>query len=357
MAKAEHVLVRKNLYYPVIIGYFLLLLLVAALVQDIRNWVLAFALIHFIISWQILGNQERGGVMLFEIPISEPDTGPVFVLFGFMTMGRLPKAPQQFQHPDEPEYVYNDEDKRDLPWIKVNGVERQMVRPFRILSGGPQKEYGGHLNIRATGVVTGTTRLCIEQFFDFWVNIPGHTAEEKFTEVRRQMYDTWANTLKEEWEIRPAGLVVDEGKKISRALHKKLEIETESWGVRILEVTLRSPDFGHDLNKKLTGIGEANADAEQTRIRADAAGYARTVEGQTTADANLAKRIADADGDAYEAKALNVGGEAIFAARAAERIIGDKAQLVFGVQGIAEATAAGLGLGKIFGKDKKGEDA
>ena len=344
----EKIKVRKDLYWGSILGYVLILIILAIVFHKLWWGFLIVGALHFIASWRILSNQEYGGIMMFEIPLAEARIGPNFVLLGLMSMGTLPRPPQQKQFPDEPELVFNDDDKLPLPTIIVDGEERLMARPFRALSGGPEKDYDSHLNIQATAKFTGTVRWRIKNFFAFWIQMPGHTAKEKITEAERQMYDTWANTIVTEAEIRPAGKIVAEGKKIRDEIKTNLDLATAPWGVDILEVTLRSPDFGHDLNDKLIGIGEANAEAEQTRTRASATAFETEVTGKAQAEIILAKRKADTEADVFEAEKLGIQGVDIFAARAAERIIGDKDKIMLGTQSFAEGLATAFNLKDVF---------
>lgn len=349
---SEHVTVHKKLYTLFIFLDFGLLLTFALFIPGLRYWLLAIAALQFALSWRIVGNQFVAGLTVFEIPFAEPKTGPVFVLFPIAQLILVPKAPQQFQFPDEPEWVFNGDDKDPLPMKTINGVTREMVRPYRVISGKPRPGYDSHLNIQMTTKATGTVKFSIEQIFDFWTRIAGKTAEDKFAEIRRQMYDTWSDTVVGEYETRPIGLVIDEGKEIREKLRTNFETATNSSGVRIWETTLRSPDLGHDLSGSLSEIGEANARGQQTRVTADAAKYAAVKAGEGVAEVDLLKRKAEADGAAYEAEKLDLDGAQVFAARTAQQIFSDKDKFVFGLGGVTEAIGTAAELIKSASKPK-----
>lgn len=354
---STHVVVHKKLYTLFIFLDFGLLLAFALFVPGLRYWLLAIAALQFALSWRIVGNQFIAGLTVFEIPFAEPKTGPVFVLFPIAQLILVPKAPQQFQFPDEPEWVFNGDDRDPLPMKTINGVTREMVRPYRVISGKPRDDYKSHLNIQMTTKATGTVKFSIEQIFDFWTRIAGRNFDEKIVEIRRQMYDTWSDTVVEEYEQRPIGLVIDEGKEIRKNLRINFEEATNSSGVRIWETTLRSPDLGHDLSASLSEIGEANAKGEQTRVSADAAKYATVAAGDGAAQADLLKRRAEADGAAYEAEKLGLDGAQVFAARTGQQIFGDNDKFVFGLGGITEAVGAAAELIKGAKKAPEGDRA
>lgn len=352
----SHITVHKKLYTLLVISDFMLLIGLAIFIHDLRYWILAIAGLQFALSWREVDNQSMAGLTVFHIPFAEPKTGPTFVLFPFAQLILIPIGSPQFQFPDEPEWVFNGDDKDPLPIKTINGETREMVRPYRVVTGGPREGYKSHLNIQLTTKATGTTKFHFEQIFDFWIRITGKTYAEKIIELRRQMYDTWSDTVVEEFEARPIGLVIDEGKEIRKNLRANFEKYTNYSGVKIEETTLRSPDLGHELSGRLSEIGEANAKAEQTRIDADAAKYAAVKAGEGVAEADLAKRKAEADGAKYEADVLKIEGREVFAARTAQQIFGDKTQYVFGLPGVTELAGAAAELLKAA-KSKKEDTA
>lgn len=333
--------------------YAVLVLGSAIYFTELRWWILAASAAHIIASIQTRGADDVGWKFLWGIPTGPPRVGPNLVLFGFMTMMTIREYPKQFQFPDEPEYVFHGDDKLDLP-THPDGTP--MVRPMRLVSGGPRKGYEGVLNIQLTTKATGTMRTRIRNFLNFWVRIAGNTPEEKLEELKRQMSDTWFNAVKGEWIKRPIGLVIDEGIEIDELVKKAVDSAARSRGIDAYEITLVTPDLGHQLSAKLSEIGEAAAEAEATRTRADATAYETAKHAEGEAAAHLARERADVDADAYRVEKMGITGEQMFAADTAARVIGDKDKMIFGASGLQEAIAAGAAIiDALTGKPKESQ--
>lgn len=351
--------VHKGLYYATIFGYFSALLLAAAIFADFRWLLLGLAAVHFLASVEILSVEERGAVLMLGIPVLESDKpGPKIVLRFIMTMLRVPRAPVQYQFPDEPEYVQVGDDKLPLEEIIVDGVLRSKVRPFRFMSGGPRDEnsevpYSGHLNVQMGGMISGSVQVEIEQTFNFIMKMPGRTVEKKFAALRQRLQDTWGSTLVKETQTRPAGLIIDEVEKIRLAQVTALEERTTTWGVKIPEVLLFAPDYGHDVNKSLAGIAETRAEAEQIRTRTDAQAYQTRESGKAAADADLAMKMADNLADADRVEKLGITGPDMFAAEAAERMLKPTDNVYLGISGIVEGLGLPKALKGLFGKKEE----
>lgn len=346
MAASNKSLIKAKpyLYWGIIAGYTLTVGLVGFLWEELRWWMWVAYLLHLALSVQILEAHERGGVFVLGVPVWEAWIGPNLVLLGLMRLGKLPREPHQKHFPAEPDFIFHGEDKEPLPTIIRDGEMVSMVRPIRVVSGRPVPDYDSPLNIQITTKVNGTVRYYIEEFFTFWVQFPGVTAEEKFREADRQLEDTFAKTTKREWQQRPVGKVIEEDDKIHKTLVHELEKRTENWGIYIEDVNLYSPDLGHDLSKELTRIGEAEARKRQTITNADAARYDIEQKGIADANAKLARENADTDAAKYRAEQLNITGREIIALEAAHDILNPRDKFFFGANALGEAVGVGTAV-------------
>ncbi|MDB5265770.1 MAG: hypothetical protein JWM39_483 [Parcubacteria group bacterium] len=332
-------LVEPKLYWGTIVANIGALLVAAIFFHQVWYLFAVIGILQFLLSVGKAGNQEIVNVVLFDIAVAEPHTGAFVALYPWMGTLRAPNLPQQYQFPDEPERVYNGDDKDPLP--------PGMMRAYRVTSGGPKASYKGLLNIQMSASVTGTVRFRINHLMAFWTSLAGHTAEEKFAEARRQLYDTWSNAIVEEYQKRPIGLVIEKtASEITSAVRADLERATATWGITFLEVTIRSPNLGHDLSGKLAGIGEALAEQVAGNRRADTLAYATRQAGEAEGAADLSRRKAEADGAAYEAEKLGIDGIHVFAARAAKDIIGPNDKFFFGADAMANALGVGISAAK-----------
>lgn len=335
------------LYWGIILGYSAVALLTGALWPELRWWIwIAFAL-HIALSWQILDANDRGGIFFLGIPLKEAWVGPNFVMLGFMTLGRLAREPHQKHFPDEPDMIHHGDDKDELPLTTdSHGNVRRKVRPIRIVSGGPRptSEYDSPLNIQMTTKFNGTARFYIEDFFAFWVQFPGESAEEKFAEADRQLEDTFVRTVKREWQKRPIGLIITDDDEIHDKVVEDLEKQTKSWGIRFEAVNLYSPDLSHDLSKELTRIGEATAKMHQTKTNADAARYQTEQAGIADAASKLARENADTDAAAYRSEKLGMTGREVIGLEAASDILNPRDKFFFGANALGEAVGVGTTL-------------
>jgi hypothetical protein len=351
---------QRSWYWGVLIAYFIAVLVGIVFWSELQWWIIAAVALQIAISWTIVHANDLAGIFALGVPAWQfKGVGPRFVLFPFMYLGRLPRDPHQKQFPGEPELIFHGLDKDPLP-VLADG--REMVRPIRIVTGGPRpvlpeganaeelnaegsrKYYSGPLNIQISTVVTGTIRYYIEDFFGFWIQFPGSTCEEKFAEADRQLQDTFIRTIKEEWRKRPIGLVIDEDEKIQEKLVTALETKTQTWAIKIEDVNIYSPDLGHDLSKALAGIGEATAKAQQTIITADADRHKVEQEGHAAANAKLARENRDTDAAEYRAEKLKMTGREVIALEAVPDIVGDNAKFFFGTEGVTQALGLGVSV-------------
>lgn len=337
-SEPEHVPVRPSAYWIVIAFYAAAVIATAVFFPELFYWVLAVAVLHFALSWRIVGAEYRGGIFVLGIAAMEVRSGPKFVLAGLMSLQQVREYPPQRQIPAEPDLVYHGHDNTGLP---AHPIGRPMVRPIRLLTGKPRGDYPGVLNIQMTTKVTGTIRYRIIHFFDFWIRMAGVTAEDKIEEANKQLFDTWLSAVKEEWTDRPVGLIIDEIDEIEYFVREAVHKEGKTRGIATYEVTLQPPDVDHAMSAQLSRIGEVRAEKEQTQTRSEGEAYEIRQKAGADADAHKMKEMADADADAYRVKKMRITGREMFAADTAARVLGDKDKVIFGASGLTEAIGAG----------------
>lgn len=258
-------------------------------------------LAYFAASWQRVRTERVGGKTILERPVKEVGAGWHFVPFGIGKLLSVPVAVQEVQFPGDPEQI----SKR----LDSKGLFPGEFRPMRIMTGLPSESgvKDDILNERTAVEVTFSVRwqVCIDNFFEFWINTPGRTWEAKKKSIEKQMRDTGENELTEQIAQISAGDVSSNISVLNEKLFAALEKAVRGWGITIKECRMQSPDYGEGITHALARIPIANADAKTTRINA-ATEKGRLVtlsEGQAQARANLL----EADGLGY-AKAAEAAG-------------------------------------------------
>lgn len=247
-------------------------------------------------------------------------SGLHFVPFILMQIKDGPRPVQEFQCPGEPENVFKGDDKEPLP--------PDMVRPIRVVTGGPKKEKeGGLLNERMTIVLNFVVQWAITDVLDYASNYGDVAAVEK------QVRDIGEALLAEVAVGHSAESFIDALPNINDHLVTKIGERFENSGVKIISTRLISPDVSHDVSKALAGIPEERAKAKQVEIKADAEKIKRTKEGKGAAAAELALLNAQAKGRKANMDALSVKGESVLASEAIRGLSDKTDVLVVGAEG------------------------
>lgn len=339
--------------YP--IAYFLVwtvvlspALYVAATFPELTYWALGAVIAMLAASSRIPGAEYRAFVKVLGLFAFNTWGGPVPIIPWIMELEKYRRYLPQWQFPADPDHVFHDDDKRDLP---KHPDGKPMVRPLRLMTGAPSGGYSHPtLNVQIATKATGTIRAEIRDAIDFSVRHVGETEEEKVAEAEKQLNDTWLKAVQREWGQRPAGLIIDEEAIILRSVRADVDTAAFARGMDIHEVTVLHPDLSHDVSKELAGIASANARAIQTRKDADAKRYKDEQDGKAQAQVLFDREQAETDAARYRADMLEMEPRELVALETAVDIVGEKTQFVFGADGIAQAVGTGLAVADKFKK-------
>jgi hypothetical protein len=198
---------------------------------------------------------------------------------------------------------------------------------------------GSHLNFQMTVEQNVAVRYTIGRPFDFLIRMVGDSVEEKLAYVEKQMADTIVAVLRREYTKYPVGGVIATLQKTENLVTAELGRVTESWGISVVQVSLKSPDLTHKLNEALRDIPQASAEAEAAAKRGTGRGLEKGNEIREVAAANKAA-AADIGTDPLNLLILERAGDIVKP--------GDK--VILGAGGITEAL--GLGASVIAGVAK-----
>lgn len=279
------------------------------------------AIAYLIFSFKEVGADEVGAAFSYGKALIVLSSGPRFIPFGLMQIRKGPRLVQEFQCPGEPEKVFKDDDKKDLP--------PGMVRPIRVVTGGPTPatDKDDVLNARMTLIINFYVQWNITDVLDYASN---YGSSE---EVEKQVRDIGEGVLTEIAIGYSAASYIDNLLNINQRLTDAIQKRFENSGVDIISTRQISPDVSHELSSALLAIPKAKADAAKVVIEADAENHRLTKVGAGKAAAELAMLHARADGQKKMIDQLGISGETIVAAEAV-RALSDKTDvLVAGAEG------------------------
>jgi regulator of protease activity HflC (stomatin/prohibitin superfamily) len=278
-----------------------------------------FVLFYLAFSLREVSADEVGAAFCYGGALVALTSGLHFVPFGLMQIRKGPRTVQEFQSPGEPEKVQKTEDSVPL--------ESGMVRPIRVVTGGPKAGKDDILDTRMTITLSFFVQWAITDVLLYASNYG--SAEE----IEKQVRDIGEAILAEiATEHTPAGFI-DSLPKINILLVARIGERFENSGVRIISTRLVSPDVSHEVSKALAGIPKARAETKQVEIRAEGDKTSRIKIGEGTAAAELALLTAQAKGRKAMKEALDISGESVIAAEAIRGLSDKTDVLVAGAEG------------------------
>lgn len=286
--------------------------------------------------------EESGGGFFYGMALKRLKAGPHFIPIGLMQIRKAPKSVQEFQCPDEPDKVFKDDDKKELP--------EGMVRAIRVLTGKSKSGSGGLLDTQMTITVSFYFQYVIDDIFDFVSNFAGDEDQ-----IRQQLRDIGESTISGIAAKETPETFNDKQAEINDVLAAEVRDRFQHYGVRIISARLISPDVSHDVSTALAGIPIAKAKAQQTVIEAEAEKTKRTKEREGDADGELVWLNAQAKGREKMMKALKVDGNAVLASEAVRGLSDKTDVLVVGAEGgMKDVMGLVKGAQSALNVDKKG---
>jgi len=275
-----------------ILDTFLVLKKVSIDAENVWNYgwiILSLQMVYAVLSFKTVGAEEKAAVLFFGRPMSEVQSGLVFVPWLICTLRKESRLTIQIQIPGEPEEI-------DKSGVDETGVAKGKVLPIRAtttsfdivkdnpdFSGDPALNQNDPLSVRMTLEVTAQIRFKIKDIVKFIRNI-GSTKEAK-----KQLRDTAEAVIKSEFAKRTPALIIAHWSEISDILKKKIGIlvrddlntpeDDEGWGVLIETAQLIDVDINKKVNEALSLVTAAKITAVKVEIDAKAAKLKKTEEG------------------------------------------------------------------------------
>ncbi|MEK7538247.1 MAG: SPFH domain-containing protein [Patescibacteria group bacterium] len=334
-----------------ILGYIIILLLSSYLSTKSTtalglewNWGLALLLaliLYTINSFKEIGPSDIGVRLLFGDAIDQVGSGLTLVPYGIFTLQKFPNEDQQAELPAEADDIYegseSDPDGKNIPEGKVP--------PIRIVFGSPDNpNTTDPYDQRMVAKVTPVIRYRIVNAVKFIKTI------KSWDNARLQIEDAVVAVLHEELsKITPAkALTMLSG---PTGLYKKLEdvidLLLESWGVDLINISLKPFGYSHKLNEAVLEVPKAQRTAVATIITARGEMRKRALEGVGAGSAVKSLITGKTKGLTDMQTKLNVTGSEALAAETALGITnGDNKVIIAGADGFANLATVGTVLGE-----------
>lgn len=298
-----------------------LLLKVDDIVFNIGPTMLDILIILIALSIKQVKAEEIGGAFFYGMALKRLKAGPHFIPIGLMQIRKAPMPVQEFQCPEEPENVFKDDDKKELP-------KEGMARAIRVLTGKSKNGSGGPLDTQMTITVSFYFQYAIDDIFDFVSNFAGDT-----NEIKKQLRDVGESTISGIASQETPETFNDKQTEINDLLLVEVRKRFRNYGIRIISARLVSPDVSHEVSTALASIPIARSNAQTEIIAAEADKISRTKKREGDADGEFAWLNAQAKGREMMMKTLKVDGNAVLASEAVRELSDKTDVLVVGAEG------------------------
>lgn len=222
-------------------------------------------LVYYAFSVKGVRPDELAGIVAFNSPAFEVESGIYFVPAFLTELGTFQTQTQNDEFPADPEMVSKRRDEL--------GLLPGQMRPIRVTTAGSKPEHGNDpLNNRLTLELAFVVRWkpMAKGFFELYVRIPGATWAEKRLEIRRQMRDTGEVILMTIVpRLNPLELNLALGM-LGEKMMERLSPILRAWGIEVVEVGIKPPDFPVAVNVAISEAAEAAARATATIRAAEA---------------------------------------------------------------------------------------
>lgn len=317
-------------------------------VVTLQPILVGFTIIWLASSIKIIPFIEQGAIFFYGIEITRVGQGPKVILSGIFQLEKLTAEIQENHYPDDVEYIQHTPDSEPLQSITVqypDGTfqERLKVRPIRFISGGSSGT--GVLDTQMNGTITFWVRWSIDDVFKFLLATGGD-----LNQAVAQMRNTGVSEFMEEASKLSPAEIISGLQNLKDSLKNAVLKSVGTWGVKIQEVGLGMPDFGHGVADAMSGVTRSKANAASTVIGAEAERQRIEAVGKGEGVAIQHKLSGEGKGLRDAAKHAKLTPEEILAARVAEKTVGE-GSLIIGTDGIAQA----IGIGKTILESTKKE--
>lgn len=265
---------------------------------NLAEVLLGFVPLYSAASVQIVREDETGALIFLGRPIRQVHSGPVFAPLGFAKVRRETQLVRQREFPGDPEFIHYE----DTP------VPSGKVRPWHVTTGAapagstPTDPLDDRMTLRVAVFVS--LQMKSNGIIDFITNIGSY--EEAF----RRIQDTITPVVQQQFAIRTPARILEEFDQINRD-HLRPAVETliGTWGVNIVELSLKPPDIGRTVSEALRSVPTARLEKQASIAASEAKAQEIFLTGQRVADVRELFLKGEANGFKEIATALGLGND------------------------------------------------
>jgi len=297
---------------------------------------LVLQILYMTASVRTVREYERAGLFFLGRPVLLFDSGPALAPLFLTSLEKLPRAEIQQEHPGNPEKIFRNEDKEQVPDGMVPPIritfapETNQAVIARIKSDIANPEYekdlrrfemiippeDDPLNVRTTQEVSFITRYKIDNPIDFIQNIGSRENADE------QIKDLGVGVLTQEFgKITLAFAIANQvyyNWLLTRAI--RWMVEEKKWGVDFVLGQIKLFGLDHDTNSKLAELTRSKAERKATVTKAEGERDKRRLEGEGDRLGEQARIDGRTDGYKRQMAELGVPAMAVLGAETARVI-------------------------------------
>lgn len=272
------------------------------------NWgmiILCIQILHFCLSFKIVGPTELGAVLLFGKPIFQIHAGLAFVPFLICQIMREDGTTIKKQFPAEPELV--DKSGDDTKPVRPGFVKpiRVATVSYNMLSDDMKKKIKGDTNDPLNKMLVVEPSVVVRfQIIDYLLFLKNIGSMEKAVS---QMRDTVDSVLNIEFPKRTPSLLVQDKDTINNEILNRVEIlvgdpdnkiavakKRKSWGIDVMDAQIAELDLSKGIHTSIRDIVNSELKKTATITQAEGEKEKKTLEGEGEKEFATRKGAGDA---------------------------------------------------------------
>lgn len=359
--KSTTPIVHEN-YFPIIIGFSILLMIIYAIVVytmvpsiifregplPVNPQLFAYLLIpvYILVSFRSVGVDEVAGADFFGMPVRQFSNGLKWVPFGLLHFQVEKATFVQSEFPGDADHIQWSDEKTPL--------EPGKVRPIYLLTNeNPDGSLPTDVQMNIGIAALAKFQLVPERLFDLIKNV-GPIDRAKEDEIRRTMTGgenvsrVMLEIVRHLRDTSTAEMVQIAGQMSYNEIRGHLQLINEllflrlhktlvKWGVHLMEAEITKLNPGHDFNEAIQARGRAKAERDAVILRAEGKKRELILEGEGAATARRNFLEAEAKGYAKIAKEVQTeAGQIAISAETAGKLAAAGNTVVVGTDGVRD---------------------
>lgn len=265
------------------------------------GWLMVSLLgIYTVASIRFVKKDEIGGILFLEKPIKQVGPGVQFAPLGLMSVSTVPSTAIDIQIPGP----------REKAWTEESIPPEGYFIPARVTF---KREAGTDdpLNERVTAEMYFFVRLKIKDVLKFWPNLGSVGELEK--EITQTVIASATEVLTQKTVAQALQSFEEVNKNIKEAIEELVgenSGDPNGWGIDLINAKMLPIGFNHALNTAISGLPKSVLEASAVKETAQGEKQKRILEGEGTAAAIKASRLAEVEALVQKKADMGVeGGE------------------------------------------------